>query len=546
VLLARDAIQQGVSLDRPQSTRDLEIERLVHDLEVHRVELELQNEELRASRDAAESALARYTEIFDAAPIGYAMLSPDRTIREINLAGARLFARARTALVGRRFDAFLATRSLAAFNELIGGATDEPTHAELELVRDEDELPVRVTVAWVRRAVPAILLAFEDISERREREIELARTEHALRDASRRKDEFLAMLSHELRNPLSPIRTSVSVLQIAPPGSDDANTAIETIDRASSHLTRLVDDLLDVSRIARGRIELQCERVELNELVKEIATDHGPQLTARGIAFELRCADGELWVDGDRARLVQITTNLLANAMKFTPAGGQVILATDRRDCLAVLRVEDSGAGIAPEILERVFEPFVQGTQTIDRGAGGLGLGLALARSLVVLHGGRVQLRSEGVGRGTQVEVELPLTAPIDRDDRDHTAVPSARPRRVLIVEDKPELAESLRIALVLRGHLVRVAHDGRAALVQAHEFRPEVVLCDIGLPDIDGNEVARRLRADPDLCGIYLVALTGYAAPDDVARAKAAGFARHLAKPARLDEIEAMLATVP
>jgi PAS domain S-box-containing protein len=521
--------------------------RALHELEVHQVELELQNEELRNARQTMEAALERYTEVFDFAPIGYATVDLQGNIVEINHAGAELLGADRGQLIGKRFASFVASRSLAPFDLLLQTAISRITsaNAELELRRGQQSFPARLTVAVLRRTTQTYMIAFEDISARKEKELELARTEAALRELNRRKDDFVAMLSHELRNPLSPIRTSVEVLRLAPAGSDPAMSAIDIIDRSSAHMSRLVDDLLDVSRITRGKIELQREPVELVALVKQILDDQRVTFDKRRFDVVAKLHDGEVWVYADRARMIQVVTNLLANAEKFTPTGGRITVAVEHSGPSAIVRVQDNGVGIAPDLLSELFQPFAQAPQALDRNRGGLGLGLVMVKQLVDLHGGKVVIRSAGLGKGTEVLLSLPAQGV-------HVGVqgPNSRRvtpgRRVLIVEDMHDNARSLEQALALKGHSVKVAHDGWSGLAMLAEFRPDVVLCDIGLPDMDGYAFALRVREDRDHRGCYLVALTGYARSEDIARARAAGFDRHLAKPASLDDLDRLLATLP
>lgn len=366
-----------------------------------------------------------------------------------------------------------------------------------------------------------------------------------LRDDARRKNEFLAMLSHELRNPLAPIRNSLYVLAHATSGGDQARHAWEVIERQSQQMTRLVDDLLDITRIARGKIRLQREPVELNGLVRRVAEDHRELLRRAGLELAVAVPEQPLRVSGDSARLLQVVGNLLQNSAKFTPAGGKVTLTLALEPPHeAVVRVRDTGAGITPETLPCLFEPFVQGERTLDRTNGGLGLGLALAHGIVELHGGAISAASQGLGRGAEFTVRLPLDtegAPVLRLVRANDA-PAGR-RRVLIIEDLPDAAESLQEALGLAGHDVAVAYDGPTGVALARSFRPDVVLCDIGLPVMDGFQVARELRQDPALASAFLVALSGYALQEDIDKAREAGFDQHMAKPPRLEALERLLA---
>jgi two-component system CheB/CheR fusion protein len=374
--------------------------------------------------------------------------------------------------------------------------------------------------------------AVVDITERRQAESEL-REEH------RKKDEFLAMLSHELRNPLAAIRSSVHVLDRARPGSPPAQRAYGIIDRQVGQLTRLVDDLLDLTRIARGKLRLQREPVELGGIVRRTVDDLRDMAEARGNLIELTPGPEPLWVDGDAARLAQIVGNLLHNAAKFTQ-GGRITVALGHDRDEVTLHVRDTGAGISAEDLPRVFAPFVQ-LDGADA-SGGLGIGLALVKGIVELHGGSVAAASEGRGRGAEFCIRLPrVKAPRLPDAT--ASLDLAPGRRVLVIEDNQDVAEALMDMLESLGHDVQVASDGAAGLVAASKFHPEVVLCDIGLPGMSGYEVARRMRADERLRGAILVALTGYGQPEDRRRAAEAGFARHVVKPATLEVLEHALA---
>ncbi|WP_242342331.1 ATP-binding protein [Anaeromyxobacter terrae] len=378
-------------------------------------------------------------------------------------------------------------------------------------------------------------------------EQELRRSNALLRETDRRKDEFLGVLSHELRNPLAPIRNALSLLDRVEPGGDDAARAKAIIDRQVVHLTRIVDDLLDVTRISRGKIRLKRSRVELADLLRRTVEDHRTLFASRDIAVEVRLGEVPAWLDADATRLAQVIGNLLQNAAKFTDRGGHVEVTLERQAGEGVVRVRDDGAGIPAEMLGRVFEPFTQADDSLHRSRGGLGLGLSLVKGLVTLHGGSVEARSGGAGRGAELVVHLPL-APESPLLRAETPVPvtPGGPLRVLVIEDNVDAAETLRELLLMWGHDVTVAHDGAAGVERARALRPEVVLCDIGLPVMNGYEVARALRADPALSSTFLVAVTGYALPEDRRLAAEAGFSRHLAKPVSLETLEQLLATAP
>jgi len=365
-----------------------------------------------------------------------------------------------------------------------------------------------------------------------------------LREADQRKSEFIAVLSHELRNPLAAIRLSLHVLEYGPPGGKETTDARLIIDRQVGQLVRLVDDLLDVTRMTRDKIQLKRERLELNELVRATIDDNRRHFDQCNVGVEVALASAPIYINGDSVRIAQVLTNLLINAMKFTPAGGTATVSlTSQPDGDAVLRVADNGAGIDAALLPRLFQPFMQADRTLARSGGGLGLGLVLVKGLVELHGGTVTARSEGTGKGAEFVVRLPAEPAI----AGHARTPQAggvagTQRRVLVIDDDRDVAEALCAALSVGGHVIEVAHSGAMGVVKARTFMPDVVLCDIGLPGMDGYDVARVIRADAALRTTRLVALSGYAQSADVSKARAAGFDDHLAKPPSIDKVLAIL----
>jgi signal transduction histidine kinase len=366
-----------------------------------------------------------------------------------------------------------------------------------------------------------------------------------LKEEARRKDDFLAVLAHELRNPLTPIRNAVYLLRKQTPNPEPVYTIIE---RQVVHLGRLVDDLLDVSRISRGKVHLKLEATDLAATVRGVIADYQPVLDEHGLALEAGWPAEPVWIAADHARVVQIVSNLLHNAIKFTDPGGTVSVAVGLDQpgwCL--VRIKDNGQGIRPEQLDSVFEPFMQAKETIGRSEAGLGLGLALVKGLVTLHGGTVAARSEGPGRGAEFTVLLPLlqgatgSAPARRAGDGQ----AGDARRVLIVEDLVDSALTLRLLLQMQGHMVEIAQDGRTGLDKAASFLPEIILCDIGLPgELSGYDVARSIRAMPGLRDIQLVALSGFGSPEDKAMAAEAGFDLHLTKPVDPARLGPVLAT--
>jgi PAS domain S-box-containing protein len=371
------------------------------------------------------------------------------------------------------------------------------------------------------------------------------RVEQALREADYAKDEFLAMLSHELRNPLAALTTAAHVLRISRPGSAAAAHAGEVVERQTSHMVRLVEDLLDISRVTMGKLALQREVLDLAALV--CAVVHGWRSAGRLDRHRVVAEGRAAWVHADRDRVEQVIANLLDNAVKFTPEGGAVSLRVSQEGGEVALRVSDTGRGIPAQALGRVFEPFVQGEHGIDRAAGGLGLGLALVKRLVEVHGGTVAAESAGEQSGACFTVRLPAVAAPSEQPAAAPRTPLVSGRRtVLVIEDNADAREMLRTALVLSGHEVRTAADGAAALAAATQMRPDVALIDIGLPDIDGYEVARRLRTMVNGTRIGLIAVSGYGQAEDQRRALDAGFDAHLTKPVAPERLQAIITGLP
>ena len=377
---------------------------------------------------------------------------------------------------------------------------------------------------------------------RTEAERALRESEQSLREEDRRKNEFIAMLSHELRNPLAPIRHGLYLLDRAPPGSERAARAREIIYRQTGHLTRLVDDLLDVTRISRGKIELQRARVDAREVVRRACDDYRALFHERKLELRVETFD-PVWIEADETRMAQVVGNLLHNAAKFSREGGIVTVSVGASDGQAQIRVNDDGIGISPELLPHLFEPFVQADGGLARTKGGLGLGLALVKGLAELHGGTARAHSEGAGRGAEFVVTLPSAAPPAQPARVPAATVATRVIEVLVIEDNVDAAHSIAEVLEMEGHRVHVATDGLSGIAKARELKPEVVLCDIGLPDVDGYQIARTLRSDDRLRSTRLVALSGYAQPEDRRRAAEAGFDDHVAKPPSLGALLASVA---
>jgi signal transduction histidine kinase/ActR/RegA family two-component response regulator len=379
--------------------------------------------------------------------------------------------------------------------------------------------------------------------------VENARLHHELCESDRRKDEFLAMLAHELRNPLAPVRNALHIIHMR--GSERRNAvhnAHDMIERQVEHMVRLVDDLLDVSRITSGKINLRKEPTDVAQIVFRAVEGSRPLIDARRHALEVALPEGELTVEGDPTRLAQVVWNLLNNAAKYTPEGGRIRLAVERAPGEVLVRVQDTGMGIPGEVLPKVFDLFTQAERTLDRAQGGLGIGLTLVRQLTEMHGGTVEAHSEGPGRGSEFVVRLPLLAAAAGGAPARAAGPALRPtprHRVLVVDDNRDSADSLATLLRLVGNDVRTAYDGQEALEVAAWYQPDMILLDIGLPVMNGYEVARRLRAEPVYGRPVLTALTGYSSEEDRRRSVAAGFDRHMVKPVDFAELQEVLASL-
>ncbi|HEX4914202.1 MAG TPA: ATP-binding protein [Vicinamibacterales bacterium] len=352
-------------------------------------------------------------------------------------------------------------------------------------------------------------------------------------EAERRKDDFLAMLAHELRNPMAPIRTGLQVLRLS--NDPDAITRIhDMMDRQLAHLSRLVHDLLDVSRIARGRIKLNTAPLDLRPCVTMVVNAARAAAAEKALTLEAVLPDQPVIVDADSVRVEQMIGNVVNNAIKFTPANGKVRVELTVDGAEAVIRVHDDGIGIAADQLAHVFDLFAQAPRALDRSQGGLGIGLTVVKLLAELHRGRVEIFSRGEGTGTEAMIRLPLapTSTFIPKPAEARVAPSA-PRRVLVIEDNQDAADMLQAYLTHLGHQVMVAHDGRAGLEMAAQHKPDVIICDIGLPLIDGYEIASRLRGEAGFEGCLLIAMTGYGDVNDRERTRRAGFAHHLTKPA-------------
>jgi PAS domain S-box-containing protein len=505
--------------------------------------------ELGAMRREAEQALRRRTAQFETllneAPLGVFLIDADFLLREVNPSARVVFGDIPD-LIGRDFDAVLhilwpqeyADDLVRLFRRTLetGESYVEPEHVEERLDRrviEHYEWQInRITLPDGRYGV---VCYFRDISAH-------IQARAALQAADRQKDEFLAMLAHELRNPLAPLRNASELLAITARGEPRTQFSVDVIKRQVTQLTRLVDDLLDVSRITQGRIELTREPLELGTVIAQAMETVDPLLRDKQHRVSILSSNRLLHVNGDNARLVQCVSNILTNAAKYTDRDGEIRVQSSVQGNAAVLEISDNGMGIPAELLPRIFDLFVQGDRALDRSQGGLGIGLSVVRRLVEMHGGEVVARSAGAGEGSSFAIRLPL---VER--------PSARPaeleqattacQRILIVDDNEDAADSLALLLQLDGHETQAVYTSREALERAQSFKPHVMLLDIGLPEMNGYEVARRVRSISGLEQVRLIALTGYGQAGDQARARAAGFDQHLMKPVEWLALKAALA---
>lgn len=478
----------------------------------------------------AQARLAAIIEYSDDCILGKTL---DGIITSWNRGAERLYGYTAEEVVGRPVNLLVPDDAQDDVPEILARLERGEIVKNYETVRQTksgERRRVSLTVSVVRdgegRAVGASTIA-RDVTEQRE-------AQEALEEASRRKDEFLALLGHELRNPLAAVRSATELLEIHSDGDPRLARVHGALDRQVARMVRLVDGLLDVSRMARGKIMIERAPVDLAALVHQVCEDRRPAMQEAELAFTIAPLSDPVWVQGDEIRLVQIFDNLLSNAVKFTPAGGRISVAAERRDDGVVVRVKDSGAGIRQAMIGRIFEPFEQDTTRGD----GLGLGLSLVKGLVELHAGRVEARSEGPGKGAEMVVWLPATTAPTTSDEAATGV-ELRRCRILVIEDHLDAAEMLETLLGTRGHEVVVVHDGRQGVELLRDDEVDLVLCDLGLPEMSGYEVARAIRADEGLKETRLVAMTGFGQPQDRDEAMAAGFDAYLTKPVELGALE-------
>ncbi len=500
---------------------------------------------------AIRESEVRYRRLFETARDGILILDAQTgEITEANPFLCELLGYSRAELLGKElweigvFEDQAASR--AAFAHLQQSGYDR--HEDLPLkTRDKKHVEVEfVSNVYLAGETSVIQCNIRDITDRVRMQHEINRQAGELADAYRRKDEFLAMISHELRNPLAPILNAVYILRLQGGENSLQREARGMIERQTAHLARIVDDLLEISRIATGRMHLRLVKIELNSIVNRAVAVSRPLIEARQHRVSVSLCEAPIWLNADPVRLEQVVVNLLNNAAKYTGEGGQIWLTVRLLENEVEIRVKDAGVGIEPGLLPRIFDLFTQAEKSLDRAQGGLGIGLALVRNLVEMHRGSVTAESDGIGKGSEFIVRLPvvpLKAETDEDGPPRIAEQAPPGTRVLVVDDNKDLADSVVTLLQMAGYEVRTAYTGPQGLKLAHTYRPHLALLDIGLPDMDGFEVARRIRQDPELKDVLLVALTGYGEEHHQSASSDAGFNQHLVKPVDAKRLLAILA---
>ncbi len=502
--------------------------------------------------EALQDSELKYRRLFEAAQDGILILTADTgQITEANPFIEQILGRPRAELLGQHlWDIGLLTdmaENEAKFVELREQGYVRYDHLPLETADGRQTQVEFVSNVYDVGGRQVIQCNIRDISDRVTLERKTEEQSRQLAELDRRKDEFLAMLSHELRSPLAPIVNAAYLLRLQSNETSIQRHAREVIERQSAHLTQLVDDLLEVSRITTGRIQLRKERIALGSLVERAVGSVLPEIERRRHELSVSVPPEPIWVDADSVRLEQVVVNLITNAAKYTEDGGHIWLTVNREQDTAIIRLRDTGIGIAPDVLPNVFDLFAQAERSLARSEGGLGIGLALVKRLTELHGGSVDVYS-ALGRGSELLVRLPVAPDpefiVPASIRRPTGRNMARSLGILVVDDNLDTARTFQLLLEDEGHRVKMAHDGPSALQAALEFRPDVILLDIGLPGWDGYEVARRIRQEPTLHDVVLVAVTGYGRESDEQHAREAGFDHHLVKPPDFDALEAILTT--
>ena len=512
--------------DRPLESRDAKVPRRAAE------ELRLSEERFRLLVESVQDYA-----IF--------MLTPEGNIASWNAGAERMKGYRRSEIIGKHFSVFYPPDVAAR------GKPEWELREAIENGRVEDEgwrIRKDGTRFWANVVITALrrkdgeLVGFAKVT----RDMTDRRKVEALEEASRQKDHFVAVLAHELRNPLAPIRSALHVLTQPHAKAEVVARAMEIAQRQVRHMARLLDDLLDVTRLSEGKMVLRRDRVDAVSITRAAAESVQPLVREREHEITVETPPEPIWIHADPARIEQVLTNLLSNAVKYTDPGGRIRVGVRREGSEAVIRVLDTGIGIDPIMLPRIFDLFVQAHRQVDRASGGVGIGLTLVKKLVELHGGTVDAFSAGPGSGSEFVVRLPameVGSSAAAQTSESMLVPrERRPLRILIVDDNADAADGLAMILEMEGDQVRVAYNGEAALEAAAEFRPEAVVLDIGMPGIDGYEVARRLKESPETRDALLIAMTGWGQPRDRRRSARAGFDLHVVKPVEPIELERLL----
>jgi len=508
----------------------------------------------RAAALAAAEANAKFRTFFEQGSYFAGVMALDGTIVEANRLCLDSCGFTRDEVIGKKFwECGWWNRSPALIEMIQTGCREAAAGRRFRrettyFVADGSERVVDLIIAPVTDETGRVLFIAPtgtDITDRKNTEEQLRQVTADLSAAARRKDEFLATLAHELRNPLAPIRNGLQLLKLAGCDEKAIEQARTMMDRQLSQMVRLVDDLLDVSRITRNVLELRKERVELSAVVNSAVETSRPLFDSRGHELTVTLPATPIHLDADLTRLAQVFSNLLNNAAKYTEKGGYIGLTAEQQDAEVVVTVKDTGIGIPPSMLSAVFDMFTQADRTLERSQGGLGIGLTLVQRLVDLHGGTVLASSAGSGKGSEFVVRLPILTEGPQPSPEPTAAEATpiEARRILVVDDNEDSATSLAELLSLTGHETEVAYDGLEAVEAAARFRPDVVLLDIGLPKLNGYEAAQRIREQPWGQGMLLVALTGWGQDEDRQKSKDAGFDLHLVKPVDFATLTKLLA---
>ncbi|BBA36666.1 signal transduction histidine kinase (STHK) with CheB and CheR activity [Methylocaldum marinum] len=566
-----------------------------HGFQARVLELEDENQKLKRSLEALTKSRDRYTYLFDFAPAGYLTLDEHGVIQKINLTAAGMLARERSALIGLPFVQFIAKadqkkfadhlsesrrerrRRLTAELRLVGkGGWHLPVEMHTASMRDtrhcvfyrsvltdiSERLLVRTALDQSRRQleqkVSERTAALQEnrqleaeVAERKRLEAELRQRMQELADADRHKDEFMAMLAHELRNPLAAIVNATELMRRKASGHQHLQDwACRVIKDQASHLAHLLDDLLDVARVTQGKIVLDQSTIDLRKIVSQAIEANRALIEERRHRLNVRVPPEPIWIHGDGTRCVQIIGNLIHNAAKFTEVQGDIEVLLETEADEAVVRVRDNGTGITADLLPRIFEPFTQEDRSLARSRGGLGIGLSLVKKLVELHHGRVEVFSKGPGEGSEFAIRLPTvkaagTGRESGESVEGAGLPAAD-QYILVVDDNVSSADSLSTLLQAYGYQVQVVYDGKLALERVQERVPDVVLLDIGMPQMDGYEVALRMRENPRLAATRLIAVSGYGQEEDRQRSRQAGFNHHLVKPVDIDVLLDLLGSRP